>query len=354
MELTPEIRAQLAEQKKQCIFCKIISKEQEGKIVFEDDKTMAVLDIYPALKGHILYFLKEHYPIMPYIPADEFKHLFGLIPQLSEVLKKSMLSTGVNVFIANGGPAGQRAPHFMLHLFPRENADGFFNLLYKKKSILAEDKIKMLSNNLPLMMTNHFKRNPADWHTGKGDVPSYLSDVYDNVIYEDEKVLCVVPKKGVAEGDIEIHSKLEEKYIEKLSIEDASHLFYAASFAATAVFEGLGAHATNIILKSGEAEDNPQGKLVINVIPRWQEDSLQGLLWEPKQPSYDLDKIAGKIKDKTWKVKYAEKNADTKKEASSVIQPKVIKIGGSDNKSHEDNKPGSAEDEIRKAIEGLK
>ena len=346
MQLTPEIKAQLAEQKKQCIFCKIISKEQEGKIVFEDDKTMAVLDIFPAVKGHILFFLKEHYPIMPYIPADEFKHLFGLIPQLSGALKKARLSTGINVFIANGGPAGQRAPHFMLHLFPRETGDGFFNLLYKKKAVLSEDKIKMLAKNLPIMMGNHFKRNPADWHLGKGDLPSHLSDVYEDVIYEDEKVLCVIPKKGIAEGDIEIYSKQEEKYIEKLSIEDASHLFYTASFAATAVFEGLGAHATNIILKSGEAEDNAQGKLVINIIPRWQEDSLQSLLWEPKQPSYDLDSIAKKIKDKVWKVKYKEDKDHKKDNIEPMVSPKVIKMG--------DGKKPSGEDEIRKAIERIR
>ena len=39
MELTPQIKAQLAEQKKQCIFCRLISGEIPGaKKVFEDDK----------------------------------------------------------------------------------------------------------------------------------------------------------------------------------------------------------------------------------------------------------------------------------------------------------------------------
>ena len=38
MEITPEMKAQLEEQKKQCVFCKIISGEIPGKEVFSDDK----------------------------------------------------------------------------------------------------------------------------------------------------------------------------------------------------------------------------------------------------------------------------------------------------------------------------
>ena len=332
MNLTPEIKAQLEEQKKQCVFCKILAKEIPGKIVFEDDKTAAILDIYPALKGHTVFLLKEHYPIMPYIPADEFKHYFGLMPQLSKAIKKAMVSTGVNIFIANGGVAGQQAPHFLTHLLPRENGDGFFNFLFdKRKTSLAEDKVKMLAHNFPIMMQNHFGRNPAAWHLGKGEVPSFLEDVYNSnsVIYEDEKVLCVVPEKGLTEGHIEIYSKNEEQNIENLSIEDSSHLFFTASFAATAVFEGLGAQGTNIIIKSGNSDDNSEGKLCLHVLPRMQDDHLQGLLWQPKQPKYNLDGIASKLKDKTWNIKYEEKK-------------EIV------------TKPSTSQDEIRKAIENIK
>ena len=116
MNLTLEMKAQLKEQSKQCIFCKLIKGEMPSKKVFEDDVTISMLDIYPAKKGHIVFMQKEHYPIMPYIPADEFKHLFGLIPQLSTALMSGMVATGVNLFIANGGAAGQQAPHFLFHL----------------------------------------------------------------------------------------------------------------------------------------------------------------------------------------------------------------------------------------------
>ena len=151
MQLTPEIKAQLAEQKKQCIYCKIASKEQESKVIFEDNITLAILDIFPAIKGHTVFTLKEHYPITPYIPPEDFKHFFAIIPQLLGAVKKGMVRTGVNMFIAAGGAAGQQFPHFLAHIFPRENGDSFFNYLFEMKTSLDEEKLKTLQGFRHLM-----------------------------------------------------------------------------------------------------------------------------------------------------------------------------------------------------------
>ncbi len=312
----------------------------QAKKVYEDDLTIGLLDIYPAKKGHVTFMLKEHYPIMPYIPAHEFKHLFGKLAAFSGSVKKAMVATGSNVFIANGGAAGQQAPHFLIYVFPRENDDGFFNFwLNKRNETTPAQAGSMLANNFPIMMGNHFKRNPASWHSGVGVRPEYLLDVNGKVIYEDEKVLCVLPEKAVVKGHIEIYSKDEEKDLEKLDEESSAHLFYAASFAATAVFEGLGAQATNIIAKSGKSDDT-DGKLVVHILPRAMEDGLNNeLLWQPKQPNYDLDQIASRIKDATWKIAHKDTGSTLKK----VVIPQTMKIS--------EKQEETEEERIRKAIE---
>ncbi len=351
MNLSPEIKAQLQEQKKQCIFCKLISGEMEAKKVFEDDVTIGMVDVYPAKKGHTLFMLKEHYPIMPYIPPEEFKHIFGLVPQMCKSIQKAMVSTSVNVFIANGGPAGQQAPHFLMHIFPRDQGDGFFNFFWKEKESLDEEATKVLAHNFPLMMQNHFGRVPAKWHTNKGERPYHLNNVEERgtIIYEDEKVLCLLLKKGYAKGHIEIYSKEERSEVGRLSIESSTHLFYVASFAATLVFEGLKVQATNIILKSGTSDDNADGNLCIHILPRMQDDGLnKTLLWQPKQPGYDVDSIMKKIKDNTWNIKYQEKE-EVKKEV--FVKPEVIKLNIN---SEEKKDVLDGDDEIRRAIERIK
>lgn len=356
MELTPQIKEQLAQQKKQCIFCKLISGEIPGaKKVFEDNKTISFIDITPAIKGHCTFMIKEHYPLPAYMPGEEFNYKFSLIPKLVKSIKKATVTTGMNLFIAMGGAAEQHSPHFLTHLLPREKGDNFFNFLFKGKqeNILDQKSQKMLANNLPIMMNNHFKRHPNKWHTGTGKIPNYLESIYKSstTIYEDEKVLCIVANNSIAKGHLVLYSKTEEKNLENLSQQDSAHLFFTASFASTAVFEGLGAHGSNIIVKSGISDDNPQGNLEVHIIPRWGEDGLK-LRWDQQPMNKNLDGITSKIKDATWNVKFENEKKTTQNDnIKSLTTPKKTIISNKKNKST--NKKLSPKEEIRSAIKNL-
>ena len=350
MALTPELQAQLDEQKKQCVFCKIIAQEIPAKVVFEDDKTIALLDIYPAVKGHTLYLPKEHYPLLPYVPPDECAYFFGLLPRLSQAITESMVTTALNIFITNGNIAGQQAPHFLLHILPREAGDSFFHfLLPSKGKKLSEKEQQFLTQNFPLLMRDHFSKNKLSWHSGAGTIPAFLEKTSHNsiVLYEDEKVLVLLAEPAAVPGQIDIYSKQEGYSFEKLPAEDAVHLFTVASAAASLVFQALSAQGTNIILRSGKTDDHPSGRVCLQVLPRKQDDGLQELLWKPKPPSYNLDSIVSKIKDKTWKVKLDQAESGENK---VLLKPEIIKIIGA--------KPAerslSTTEEIRKAIEKVR
>lgn len=348
MQLTPEMKAQLEEQKKQCVYCKILSKEMPGKILFENEKVMAILDIYPAIKGHVVYLPKEHYPLMAYMSGDEFRSYFGLVPELCKAIKEGMVSTGMNVFIAGGGVAGQMLPHLSTHFLPRNADDGFFNFMFENKGRdLKPEELNVLKDIFPKMMANHFARNPAGWHKGDGTIPDFLKGISETceVLYEDEKALAVFAKKSVAPGHIEVYSKAEESSVDKLSEEDSFHIFSTASLAATLAFENLKAHGTNIIVKSGNADDNPRGKLCFHIIPRWQDDGLQNMVWQPKQPGYNLDPFEKSIKDQMWKVGLKKKKVET----TVMKSPEVLKLGGTARTGKKKYK--NAEEEIKEAIE---
>ena len=49
--------------KKDCVFCKIAVKEQESRIIYEDEKTVVFPDIRPAANHHYLVIPKEHMEI---------------------------------------------------------------------------------------------------------------------------------------------------------------------------------------------------------------------------------------------------------------------------------------------------
>ena len=110
-------------QKKQCIFCQIISGKTPSKKVYDDSVCFAALDINPANLGHMLLMTKEHYSIMPQVPDTELKHLFKVAKGLSSIVLNGLKAEGTSLFIANGAAAGQRAQHFMIHLIPRTQDD---------------------------------------------------------------------------------------------------------------------------------------------------------------------------------------------------------------------------------------
>ncbi len=138
--MSPEELRQL--QKQQCIFCQIISGKIPGKKIYEDKSCLAVLDINPATRGHLLLLPKEHYAIMPQVPQKELEHLFSISKILSHLLLRALHVSGSNIFITNGPAAGQRAPHFLIHLLPRKEGDHLLPIKDKLIEPSLPEKVK--------------------------------------------------------------------------------------------------------------------------------------------------------------------------------------------------------------------
>ena len=110
-------------QRKNCVFCHIASGSVPAKKVYEDEHCVAVLDINPASPGHVLLMPKEHYTVMFQMPEQLLGHVFLIAKGISQAGLKAFQNKGTTIFTANGVAAGQRAPHFMLHIIPRMPGD---------------------------------------------------------------------------------------------------------------------------------------------------------------------------------------------------------------------------------------
>src|SRR3989338_4860480 len=133
-------------QKKQCIFCQIVSGKIQAKKIYEDEKVIGILDINPGNPGHTLIMTKEHYSIMPQLPDEDVADVFLVVKALSNSMLRSIDAQGTNIIVANGIAAGQRAQHFMVHLIPRKENDGI-NFVLPQKT-LDEKEIELIGNKL--------------------------------------------------------------------------------------------------------------------------------------------------------------------------------------------------------------
>jgi len=143
-------------QKKQCIFCQIISGKIQAKKIYEDEKVIGVLDINPGNPGHTLIMTKEHYSIMPQLPDEDVFDVFMVVKALSNSMLRSIDSQGTNIIVANGIAAGQRAQHFMVHLIPRKENDGI-NFVLPQKA-MNETEIELIGNKLAAALGSNTER----------------------------------------------------------------------------------------------------------------------------------------------------------------------------------------------------
>lgn len=131
------------------------------------------------------------------------------------------------------------------------------------------------------------------------------------VLYQDPLITMHLSEHPAAKGHIEVRPLREVTFLADLSKDEVQHLFFGASYAATALFELIGAQGTNIMLT--ESSD----PLCLHVVARMENDGLN-VLWQPKQ----LDPVAAKdaaksIRDKMDYLIWARDNPDEAKKAGA-------------------------------------
>jgi len=92
--------------------------------VYEDDRVLAFLDIYPAAHGHTLLIPKKHYANIEETPEDELAYLMKIVKKIGFMMKENLGAEGYNVCENNDPVAGQEIPHLHFHIVPRKEGDG--------------------------------------------------------------------------------------------------------------------------------------------------------------------------------------------------------------------------------------
>jgi len=123
-----------------CIFCSIIKKELPASIIYEDDLSLAFLDIYPITQGHTLVIPKKHFSSLEDCDEETAKYLIAVTKKLNKAIRRSVKCEGVLNEIMNGEAAGQEIFHLHYHIIPRSKDDGFGWFYPKGYRSKAEDR----------------------------------------------------------------------------------------------------------------------------------------------------------------------------------------------------------------------
>ncbi len=106
-----------------CIFCKIIAGEIPSFKLYEDDATLAFMDINPANDGHALVIPKHHAKDIHAVSDDSVSCTMITAKKIAAAVEKTVSPGGINLVQCNGPAAGQSVFHFHMHVLPRREGD---------------------------------------------------------------------------------------------------------------------------------------------------------------------------------------------------------------------------------------
>jgi histidine triad (HIT) family protein len=107
-----------------CVFCKIRDGQAPSMKIYEDARTMVIMDINPLNTGHCLVLTKPHAATIWDVDGEDLAAAIAATKKVAAALRQALKPDGLNLLQANGAAAFQSVPHFHIHLIPRWNNDG--------------------------------------------------------------------------------------------------------------------------------------------------------------------------------------------------------------------------------------
>ena len=102
----------------QNIFAKILRGEADCFEVFEDEYTLAFMDVMPQGDGHTLVIPKEPAETLVDLSDEAAMSCIRTVKKVVKAVKKAFDASGVIVMQLNGTEAGQSVPHIHFHIIP--------------------------------------------------------------------------------------------------------------------------------------------------------------------------------------------------------------------------------------------
>ncbi len=102
------------------VFAKILRDEMPSIRVYEDDMTLAFMDVMPQVEGHVLVIPKSPATNLLHLDPEYADAMIRTTQKVGEAVQKAMDAPGFMLAQLNGAAAGQTVFHIHMHIIPRQ------------------------------------------------------------------------------------------------------------------------------------------------------------------------------------------------------------------------------------------
>jgi len=116
------------------IFAKILRGDIPCVKIYEDDKTLAFLDVMPQAEGHTLVLPKEAAENIFDLSPESAAAMITTVQKVAKAVKAATGASGLMLMQLNGKAAGQSVFHIHMHIIPRQHG---IDLEFHERSMVA-------------------------------------------------------------------------------------------------------------------------------------------------------------------------------------------------------------------------
>ena len=127
-----------------CVFCSIIKGDIPSKKVYEDDDTLAILDISQTTLGHTLVMPKKHYENFLEMPKEEFADLMAKTQTIVKQVVENLNAKGCNILINTNEVAGQSVMHTHVHIIPRYDENDTISIAFNENKFDLDEVLNKI------------------------------------------------------------------------------------------------------------------------------------------------------------------------------------------------------------------
>ena len=111
-----------------CVFCAIVARTADASVVFEDERTLAFVDLRQANPGHVLVVPKEHFADVRDLDDATGAALMRTVSRITRAVGEAFPNNGLSLWHSIGEAAFQEVPHLHIHVHPRLDDDGILRV----------------------------------------------------------------------------------------------------------------------------------------------------------------------------------------------------------------------------------
>jgi histidine triad (HIT) family protein len=135
-----------------CIFCAIAAGEAPARVVHEDERTLAFMDLFPLTLGHALVIPKAHCDSLLDADPEDAAAVMRTAQHVAQAAMRAYEPDGLNLLQTNGAAAMQTVFHLHVHVLPRYVGDGFTVSFTRQKG--RDDELDAAAERLRAQLLN--------------------------------------------------------------------------------------------------------------------------------------------------------------------------------------------------------